>query len=491
MLLCFKVLTTAFVLLGTLAVDLRGRQLLEIDGIELHGNEQLVLSGGGTCNVLESDTSYEKRKGNHGAPMDIWRLDFSVHNGSGRWLDHLVARFQIDAEWPECTNWDVPGKARIPQLLEWAGSIGHIQESGRNVVAPGQTLAHTPKFFIVLRGDPEPRFSNWSMDFDFGAGSPPVSGSPASAPTVSAEQETLFWQSIMNSTNPADFEAYLRQFPSGVFRALAENRLAALGDLGRDLRATRRFPAEADPQASGGAARAPASGQPFRPDSGTICASQGADSDCWMELASHPGCHLWADDGYHADRPVTWTGACSGGLASGSGTLKLEWVSANSSRVLENERTGLLRSGKKHGHWVEDNVFGGVEEGPYVDGVRHGDWVLRNGDRVEEGPYKDGKKHGHWVEDNVFGGVEEGPYVDGVRHGDWVLRNGDRVEEGPYKDGKKHGHWVEDNYWGGRGVIEEAVHEGEYVDGKRHGRWIYRLADGTTRIYTFGNGERQ
>ena len=29
--------------------------------------------------------------------------------------------------------------------------------------------------------------------------------------------EGLFWQSIMNSANPADFEAYLRRFPNGVF----------------------------------------------------------------------------------------------------------------------------------------------------------------------------------------------------------------------------------------------------------------------------------
>ena len=32
----------------------------------------------------------------------------------------------------------------------------------------------------------------------------------------------------MNSTDPADFEAYLEVFPNGVFRRLAENRLAAL-----------------------------------------------------------------------------------------------------------------------------------------------------------------------------------------------------------------------------------------------------------------------
>ena len=38
----------------------------------------------------------------------------------------------------------------------------------------------------------------------------------------------MFWESIRESSNPAEFEAYLRQFPAGVFRALATVRLAAL-----------------------------------------------------------------------------------------------------------------------------------------------------------------------------------------------------------------------------------------------------------------------
>ena len=206
------------------------QRLLEIDGVELHGTAQLVMSGGGTCNVLESDTAYEEKKENHGAPMDVWRLDFSVRNGSGRWLDHLIARFQIESEWPDCTNWDGPGAGEF-QPLQWADSIGHIQESGRNVVSPGQTLTET-KYFIVLQGDPPPQFADWSMDFDFAVNPPPADsqsdapGSPSAAATP--EQESLFWQSIVNSTNPADFEAYLGQFPNGVFRALAENRLEAL-----------------------------------------------------------------------------------------------------------------------------------------------------------------------------------------------------------------------------------------------------------------------
>ena len=52
---------------------------------------------------------------------------------------------------------------------------------------------------------------------------------PAQAPpAATAEQENLFWQSIADSTNPAEYEAYLSQFPNGVFSALARARLSAL-----------------------------------------------------------------------------------------------------------------------------------------------------------------------------------------------------------------------------------------------------------------------
>ena len=236
-------------MVAAMAADASAQQLLETDGVELLGEAQLVMSGGGTCNVLETDTLYEERKGNDGAPMDVWRLDFSVRNGSGRWLDHLIARFQIESEWPDCTNWDGPEAGEFPQNIEWADSIGHIQESGRNVVGPNETLTET-KYFIVLQGDPPPRFSNWSVDFDF-AVNPPEVGAAAVTPAASAtgqqpaaatpEQENLFWQSIVNSTNPADFEAYLAQFPNGVFRALAQNRLTAM-----------REPAAGDRPAAGG-----------------------------------------------------------------------------------------------------------------------------------------------------------------------------------------------------------------------------------------------
>lgn len=47
-----------------------------------------------------------------------------------------------------------------------------------------------------------------------------------SAETLRAEM--VFWESVRTSTDPADFRAYLEQYPNGRFAPLARNRLAAL-----------------------------------------------------------------------------------------------------------------------------------------------------------------------------------------------------------------------------------------------------------------------
>ena len=63
------------------------------------------------------------------------------------------------------------------------------------------------------------------------ASAPPVAVPPAASGSSAAavlQQETVFWQSIQGSTDPADFEAYLELFTNGTFSRLARNRLAAL-----------------------------------------------------------------------------------------------------------------------------------------------------------------------------------------------------------------------------------------------------------------------
>jgi len=60
-----------------------------------------------------------------------------------------------------------------------------------------------------------------SGNFYFFSGPVTVTSGPA------ADPDTVFWQSIANSSNAADYQAYLRQFPQGHFVELAHNRLTA------------------------------------------------------------------------------------------------------------------------------------------------------------------------------------------------------------------------------------------------------------------------
>ena len=265
------------VMVLAMAADASAQRLMETDGIELRGTARIVTFAASLCNVVEAShtaAEYERIRGNHGQPLDVWKLDFSVYNGSGKWLDHLIARYGIESRWPDCTNWSGPS-GTYSDLVHWTSTSDFIQETGRNVVAPGATLTET-KFIIVFHEDPPPQFSNWSVDFTFGdsvtvggaeteaaestgagRGVPAEIGrgnerARVAAPAVSEAQENLFWQSIMNSANPAEFEVYLERFPNGVYRDLAQLRLAAL-----------RAPVEDRPAAGGprgGGAAAPATG---------------------------------------------------------------------------------------------------------------------------------------------------------------------------------------------------------------------------------------
>ena len=73
---------------------------------------------------------------------------------------------------------------------------------------------------------------------------------------VLAQQETVFWQSIVNSASQADFEAYLARWPIGVYATLARNRLSA-------LRLAAADPPRPDPPA-------PSSARPDTPRSGEV-----------------------------------------------------------------------------------------------------------------------------------------------------------------------------------------------------------------------------
>ena len=240
-----------------------------------------------------------------------------------------------------------------------------------------------------------------------------LDGASAAAPQATspatAEQENIFWQSIVDSTNPAMFEAYIAQFPNGVFRALAEARLAELR-ASPDPRpgATRSSASGAsaavgrDPAAT---APDPASGIPVD----QLCTPQSDGVSCWMEVSGRAGCYVWNPNPQPGET-VTWTAECARGLVQGTGTLR--WVSAgdwqtNNTRMVD---------GKPDGHAILRDVDGWVSEGPYVNGEPNGYWVIRYADgNVAEGPYVDGQRNGRWVIRWADGTVEEWSYNDGER----------------------------------------------------------------------------
>ena len=223
------------------------------------------------------------------------------------------------------------------------------------------------------------------------------------------------------------------------------------------------------------------------------CQGKPKGSECWKELANHPGCHVWVDDPV-PDQTVTWTAECAESLAQGTGTLK--WVSDGGKKTTES--TGRLESGKRHGRWRIRYWNGHVYEGPYEQGRRHGQWVVQfaddkgdlSGTRAD-GPYVKGKLRGLWTVRWANGSIEKRPYVDGEIHGQLTGRNADGLTwEYSYVEGKQHGHsigrtaaakvrwegpYVEDQK---HGAWTERAWTGIYVEGKKHGRWVRRNDDG-------------
>ncbi len=120
------------------------------------------------------------------------------------------------------------------------------------------------------------------------------------------------------------------------------------------------------------------------------CDKQPEGSPCWTELASQPGCFVW-NESRRPPETATWTGACSSGFASGTGTLTWEWPPKN-----RQEHEGEMRLGKHHGHWNMRFEHGNTGEGPYRFGNRLSDWLWK---------YPDGQEVGHmWTTSNTATG---------------------------------------------------------------------------------------
>ena len=111
------------------------------------------------------------------------------------------------------------------------------------------------------------------------------------------------------------------------------------------------------------------------------------------------------------------------------------------------------------------------QEGEYKDGKEEGKWIgwYESGTTKYEGEYKDGQFEGKWIGWRDCGGNKtgEGGYKDGKLEGKctkWYI-SGTKEYEGEYKDGKKEGKWT---WWWEDGNKQREV---EYKDGKEEGKW--------------------
>ena len=136
-----------------------------------------------------------------------------------------------------------------------------------------------------------------------GSGPGTVTVTAGASADMRAQQETVFWQSISNSADPADFRAYLAQFPNGIFARLARNRVGALGAGGGDSPAV-------DRPRPGVPAPPPFTSPPPVDTSESVARREFRDCDDCPEMVVVPrggfrmGCVSGRDDCRDSQRPV-------------------------------------------------------------------------------------------------------------------------------------------------------------------------------------------
>ena len=339
---------------------LQAEILYDRDGIQLQGTARIITYNAATCHVLKEslpESRYEELKAHDGQPLHVWKLDFSAYNGTGKELSYLRADFDVESEYPPCSNWtgegpgnSATGSERYSGPVQW----GNQSRTLSATAGMGSGEVREGILYLAVYHTHRPSFRRSSVHFTFGE--PDQTARPGPLP--------------------------------------AEKAAAPPDESGPDRGPKVRT-------------RSPSSFQ-----NEPTCAGQPEGTACWMELANSPGCYVW-NPNLQPDETRTWTGECVEGLAQGTGTLNWVWYGRRSIR----EETGRLQAGKYDGQWVERGAGGRyVHEGPYVEGKRHGQWVLRwaAAKIVHEGPYVEGKMHGHWVRRFRDGRTEVTIYNRGV-----------------------------------------------------------------------------
>jgi hypothetical protein len=319
--------------------------------------------------------------------------------------------------------------------------------------------------------------------------------------------ERTFWESVKDSKDPKEFEAYLDQFPDGVFASLARNRL----NLARILEDSTRRAQAAAPNSplfapspatgSGSVVPVPATATlPVPPQAAPQGGSPPAEQMALAANASTPRAIAASPSG-PPTRVLTdgsqYQGDLLNGKLHGNGRLVNSTLGTYEGQFVNGKLDGK-------GRLVSPTL--GTYEGDFVNGSRQGKGDLRwpNGDQYV-GEFKQDKPSGQGtmrfangdvyvgaLEDGAFSGIGrltmpngfsyEGAFVNGIRHGQGrvIFPNGNRYE-GEFSKGVVSGR-------GRMEFADGATYEGEFLNGSPHGNGQYRFADGGRYQGTFRDG---
>jgi peptidoglycan hydrolase-like protein with peptidoglycan-binding domain len=127
------------------------------------------------------------------------------------------------------------------------------------------------------------------------------------------------------------------------------------------------------------------------------------------------GCAVWNRDG--TNWVITWSGACTDGVATGQGTL--EW---NTTGGME-RWTGTLQVGERQGRGVLVWADGARYDGDWRNGQRTGLGMTtyQDGGRYEGG-WQSNRAHGQGVRTGADGSQQAGDFVDGCLFAGSTLR---------------------------------------------------------------------
>ena len=223
---------------------------------------------------------------------------------------------------------------------------------------------------------------------------------------------------------------------------------------------------------------------PEKPETGLFPEIQPAEEQATAKFAGTPDpywsitrnqpCTVW-NSGYGSIlEPITWSGACVDGKASGEGRLAIEGVSAVYS--------GTMEAGKLHGYGVMTQSTGDRYEGEFHAGHRQGlgAFVWVNGDRYT-GQWREDEPHGEgtfvWFNGDLYTGQWLGGEPHG--HGVFIWENGNSYM-GEFRNGVRHGRGT--YLWAGGDR-----YEGDFRDGIPHGEGTYSK-DGIVYAGEWSNG---